>query len=434
MRRFLPYLWPLLAAPAVVLAADVAPAAPASTPSRSSAPTQPDEVDKAAIQELRALIAQKIQDPQASGTGSLGLSTLLTLEVQTGITRFSDQKVSASRHRGADAEADDHAGICGFAGVAFQLPTRRPDGVSEDEWKALHASGLLTDLQDSGKDRMDEVHCGFKNDYTLVDLDSDGRRDLIVGYDPGFGAAGGRYGLIDALVAFQRKGSVFTGKGLGREGGAVHKDDDGKRGESLVSLDRSGVFKDDSYYLISLHGRTYIAYLLQSALMDAMMLIRPFTPFEKGWRERDEHKDLALGVAYQLISSDLVVGNPKTTPALRAALTTAVRAALQPAAHGGKKRTSTCPTSGPEYSDAGILPREGAESIAPVAIHLKGGCYDGVIVVDAGKALDGQDDLNASVVMSSLPDGYGAAPNKAPDLVFKISGLSRRATKVTLVP
>ncbi|MBU4611383.1 DUF1311 domain-containing protein [Achromobacter sp. GG226] len=184
----------------------------------------PDEVDRLAADDLRAAIeAHRRTDPESAVERALE-----TLQIPAaGLTSF-----------GPDASLEP-------TGV-FGLPAQRPSGVTEDEWRALRASPIAVEAE------------GGNVGYTLVDLDGDGQRDLIID------AYVGGTGLFSYVSTWRRVGSRFQAAGGTRPG----DDDDAY----LYSLNGRGANQDATW--IRLRGRTYAAYRVGYYGVDTIYLLR----------------------------------------------------------------------------------------------------------------------------------------------------------------
>lgn len=176
----------------------------------------PDDTDRQALEDLR----QAVQSA-STGDAEFPLETVLAaLSIKAGATTFANVR----QH-----EDDDEA----------RFPSARPDGVSEDEWTALVASG---------------VDAGGENgsaSYTLMDLDGDGQRDLIID------SYTGGTGLFSDISAMRRDGARFTASPSG-----------------LYSLNGRGANQAGDW--IRLRGRVYAAYRVSQYGVDRLYLLRPF--------------------------------------------------------------------------------------------------------------------------------------------------------------
>lgn len=77
--------------------------------------------------------------------------------------------------------------------MSAHFPTKRPPGVTSDEWRALLASGI-----DGGGEN-------GSASYTLMDINGDGQRDLIID------TYSGGTGLFSYVGALRREGGKFAG-------------------------------------------------------------------------------------------------------------------------------------------------------------------------------------------------------------------------------
>ncbi|CAB3915315.1 lysozyme inhibitor LprI family protein [Achromobacter deleyi] len=185
---------------------------------------QPDDIDRLALADLRqAVDAARANDPEFPLE-----KTLETLSVKTGTTTFANVR---------DKDSDD----------AAHFPTARPDGVTDDEWRALQASGLEVEAE------------GGNVGYTLMDLDGDGRRDLVID------AYVGGTGLFSDVSAWRRDGARFVPADVGNA--------DGDAGSSLYTINGRGANQEGTW--IRLRDRVYVAYRVGAYGQDRVYLMRP---------------------------------------------------------------------------------------------------------------------------------------------------------------
>ncbi|ABB11242.1 lysozyme inhibitor LprI family protein [Burkholderia lata] len=185
---------------------------------------RPDAEDKAALDDLRALVDQARRADSSSPVEKV----IDRLRITNGVTRFS-------------SDASDGEGPV--------LPTERPGGVTADEWRALKASPSGSGVDDTA----------MGASYTLIDLDGDGLRDLVVE-----SAANGT-GLWSSVDVLRRKGGKFE-----------------VSGDSNEALDRSlyttnGRGANQAGEWIRLRGRVYALYRDSHYGMDEFYLLRPFS-------------------------------------------------------------------------------------------------------------------------------------------------------------
>ncbi len=185
---------------------------------------QPDETDRLALADLRqAVDAARPNDPAFALEKALE-----TLSVKAGTTTFSNVR---------DKDSDD----------AAHFPAARPDGVTDDEWRALLASGLEIEAE------------GGNVGYTLMDLDGDGRRDLVID------AYVGGTGLFSDVSAWRRDGARFVPSDVG--------DANGDAGSSLYTINGRGANQEGTW--IRLRDRVYVAYRVGAYGQDRVYLMRP---------------------------------------------------------------------------------------------------------------------------------------------------------------
>ncbi|QTD32075.1 lysozyme inhibitor LprI family protein [Pseudomonas fluorescens] len=184
---------------------------------------QPDDTDKQAMADLQ----QRIQEMSKNHPEFALERTLESLRTKTTETSFS-----------GETDEDDQT----------LFPTTRPKNVTKDEWKALTASDI-TGAVDFGQ-----------TSYTLMDLDGDEQRDLIVST-----YAGGT-GLFTYTETYRRTQDRFIRRAvaLGPE----------KSAESYLfyTNDRGA---NQSNEWIKLNGKVYAAYRNGAYAVDQVYLLNP---------------------------------------------------------------------------------------------------------------------------------------------------------------
>lgn len=209
---------------------------------------QPDEIDRLALEDLRLAVEQ------ASLTNAeFPLESVLeSLLIKSGETRF---------HNVSD---DQESSL-----EPARFPKQRPDGVSLDEWRALLTSEVET-IGENGN-----------TSYTLVDLNGDGLRDLII--DTYYGGTG----LFSYISTLQRNGDRFISSQPVDHDSRSEGDPPGY----LYSLNGRGANQAD--YWIELRGRRYAAYRVGYYGIDYLYLLPPLAP-------AGEVPTLTLNYRYQL--------------------------------------------------------------------------------------------------------------------------------------
>ncbi|MFY0476646.1 lysozyme inhibitor LprI family protein [Achromobacter marplatensis] len=189
---------------------------------RSATAYVPDETDRQALEDLR----QAVEAASRHNAEFPLEDALASLSIKRGTTTFSNVRAN---------EDDDEA----------RFPVTRPDGVTPDEWKALQASGI-----DAGGEN------GAAS-YSLMDLDGDGQRDLVIN------SYTGGTGLFSDISALRRAG--------GRYAEAI--DAHGNAASSLYTLNGRGSNQAGEW--IRLRGRVYAAYRNSYYGVDHVHLLRP---------------------------------------------------------------------------------------------------------------------------------------------------------------
>ncbi len=187
---------------------------------------QPDELDKQVSEDLRQTI-----DRKRHANAEFPLErTLKELSIKKGVTTFSNVNDDEN------ALSDAH------------FPKVIPKGVTKDEWKALNASKV----EGAGE---------FGNtSYSLMDLDGDGLRDLVVA------TYSGGTGLFTFIETFRRNGETFA---------RTRRDFDPEWSSesALLSINDRGA--DQAVNWIKVRGRVYAAYRNSYYGVDHLYLLNP---------------------------------------------------------------------------------------------------------------------------------------------------------------
>ncbi|MBP5955539.1 DUF1311 domain-containing protein [Pseudomonas anatoliensis] len=186
---------------------------------------QPSGVDKQVLDDLQNSIrAISKNDPEFALERALASLSLKSPE-----TTFS-----------AEPDADQYSDKTHF-------PKAIPKGVSRDEWKALSATDFEADTAQG------------PTSFTLLDLDSDGQRDLIVQ------TYSGGTGLFTFVGTYRRVGDWFTRRTQASEGESI--------GGALYSTNDRGA--NQSVNWISIRGKVYAAYRDGGYGIDNVYLLNP---------------------------------------------------------------------------------------------------------------------------------------------------------------
>jgi hypothetical protein len=209
---------------------------------------RPDEIDRLALEDLRLAVEQASRANAEFPLESV-LESLLIKSVKTQFHNIHDDQAA-------------------YLDPAL-FPKQRPDGVSLDEWQALLASDVET-IGENGN-----------TSYTLVDLNGDGLRDLVI--DTYYGGTG----LFSYIGTLQRHGDRFISSQPVDHDSRSEGDPPGY----LYSLNGRGANQAD--YWIELRGRRYAAYRVGYYGIDYLYLLPPLAP-------AGEVPTLTLNYRYQL--------------------------------------------------------------------------------------------------------------------------------------
>lgn len=241
-----------------------------------------------------------------------------------------------------------------------RFPRKRPHGVSAAEWRALLASHI-----DGGGEN------GMAN-YTLLDLNGDGRRDLVID------SYTGGTGLFQTISVLRQQGNRFVIPGAGPAAGLALSSD-GMDASSLYTVNGRGGNQSGAF--IRLRGQVYAAYRDSQYGVDNIYLLRP-------WRRSGQVPRLTIRYRYQLsvpIIQDRYERAPmRLTPELHQALETAARqAALRADAAPPATAMPICPIAADadeetRATSTGYGPGHYSfETVADVAVHVGSQCYIG---------------------------------------------------------
>jgi uncharacterized protein len=278
---------------------------------RTAALGKPDTSDMAALAVLR----QTVEAARRTDAQRPLEKAIERFKITSGATSFAND----------DSDQDGNK----------RFPRKRPEGVSAAEWKALEASPIATEDNAEADGVVDRM------DYTLLDLDGDGLRDLIVEDHTG------GTGMVSSISVLRQTGGRFVvPPGTNAEDGAY-----------LYSL--SGRPSNNAAEWIRLNGRVYAAYLDTRYGEDQVSLLRP-------WARQGQVPRLSVRYRYRL-AVPVVQRKPdmpatRLDNALHAGLSRAV--ALVPPALVEEAKPRTTPIC-PLPADASNEDREKALSYGP---------------------------------------------------------------------
>lgn len=234
-------------------------------------------------------------------------------------------------------EAEEEAGE-----TDYRFPKRRPRGVRPDEWKALQAFGA------GGGAAGDER--GIAR-YSLLDIDGDGLRDLIVH------VYNGGTSLVWQTTALRRKGARFAMAGSG-----FHYQEAGR-----------GANQEASW--IRLNGRVYVALREGRHGQDKVVLVRPFA-------RTTVRPSLTLRYRYEMgdPAPEETHDRHKTPPPLSPALRRTLAEAIARANSGATPERPLCSLPAgqdPEDEPGLVSPHYFMEHVGAAAVSVDGRCHVG---------------------------------------------------------
>ncbi|MFC3533955.1 hypothetical protein ACFOLG_17455 [Vogesella facilis] len=343
---------------------------------------QPDQLDQLALHDLHGLLTSRTRVD-----AEMALPWVLAqLAIKNGMSYFSNISLPDG------------------GGEKAAFPLMRPSGVSLDEWRALQASNVAEISGENGQ-----------TSYTLLDMDGDGRRDLIVEV-----YAGGT-GLWSYTWLAHRQGRRFVTVGM-----QLQEDD---LDSSFFAINDRGANQRVTW--IRLQGRVYAAYRDSQYGKDAVYLLRPFIV-------RDQVPMLWVHYRYQLAIPRMQAedSNSRTLHAMEASQHTALSAALRNMAAEQKKRTREtvnlplCPPpegqskeEGEAYSTYGPG-HYSYEVVADFSAWISGRCHLARLIDWFGH-YDQKEKLYAQLQLR-LPDGDD-------EQSYRVKGL-RRISSLQMVP
>ncbi|WDR35237.1 lysozyme inhibitor LprI family protein [Pseudomonas serboccidentalis] len=290
---------------------------------------QPDGVDKQVLDDLQNSIrAASKTDPQFALE-----RTLASLSLKSPGTTFS-----------ADPDADQFSDKTHF-------PKTRPKGVSQDEWKALSTTEFDADTALG------------RTMFTLIDLDGDRQRDLIVE------TYTGGTGLYTFVETFRREGDKFNRRTPASDGESI--------GGSLYSTNDRGA--NQSVNWVNIGGKVYAAYRAGAYGVDRVYLLNPL---------QINHEVPIIEVRYDYrLSVPRTQHNEdgKTTfklePALHQSLNQALTHVTESQTQASEQRTPICPIP-PTATDTEGYYSYGAgyyaiESVADFPVIIGKECFIG---------------------------------------------------------
>ncbi|WP_245964831.1 lysozyme inhibitor LprI family protein [Trinickia dinghuensis] len=327
---------------------------------------QPDDVDRQALEDLRERV-----DTMRKTDPVFPLEKVIDrLRIKTGMTTFSNVK-----------DGDGPEDIAHF-------PTKRPSGVTADEWRALRASNI----EGGG----DEGHAS----YTLMKMDGDAQRELVI--DSYMGGTGD----FTYTSVLRRQGGKFVGPYTSLQtpgdvpASEISTAADGDPAQSyLYSINGRGANQSGDW--IQLRGRVYAAYRVSYYGEDNVYLLRPLSIVGQAPK-------LTVRYRYQLSvpktqKSDDSGTDEALDPAMRSGIMQALdKVGSEPTNDTGNETKPLCPIPDTvkgddrqEYYAMGPA-QYVVEVVANVPVWAGHQCYVGQ-VTDSFGAYDSKDGLYAQI-------------------------------------
>lgn len=284
---------------------------------------QPDGVDKQVMEDLQ----QRIQDLSKDNPE-------FALERALDSMAFDSSTTSFPGDSGEDEQS--------------LFPKTIPQDVTKDEWKALKASDI-DDAAESGH-----------TSYTLMDMDGDGQRDLIVE------TYSGGTGMFSYTQTYRRS----EGRFISRTSGPAHES-----GPLFYTNERGA---NQSVNWIKARGKIYLAYRNGSYGVDQVFLLNPL-------KINNKVPTLTVRYGYQLTVPHTQYLEDGTTafelePALHKALAKAlIKVNTDETLETGQQKTPICPIP-PSVKDSDDYYSFGAsyyavEPVADMPVVIGNECY-----------------------------------------------------------
>lgn len=265
----------------------------------------------------------------------------------------------------------------------------RPPDVGADEWQAFQASHIAGDSE--------RGHAT----YTLMDLDGDGQRDLVID------SFTGGTGMASEITVLRREGARFVVPG----GGSGHLYD---------AIERGGNHGAD---WIRLRGRVYLAYRDSRYGNDDIYLLRP-------WKSAAPAPRLRVRYRYRLTVAPVQAVADAPSTRLQPALLAGLNAAIAHIDPGQKRRAPICPLPADTPDDVREADRRygpgrlSFEIVADVPVKIRGRCHIGQLRDEFG-AYSHTDGVEAQLCVrqpdSEIPDPEECYAVRGPRTVAAIS-------------
>jgi len=303
----------------------------------------PDDLDTQVMHEL----SNSIQAASKDNPEFALERTLEAFGIRAGKTSFS-----------GDVDKDDPSDT--------HFPKSKPAGLTPDEWQALRTSDI-SGAADFGH-----------STYTLLDMDDDGQRDLIVD------TYTGGTGLFTYTETWRRTGERFIKRSPAAESSLFHTNDRGA---------------NQSANWINIRGKVYAAYRSGAYGVDQLYLLNPL-------RINNRVPTIAVHYRYDLKVPTLQHKEDGTTtyelePALQQTLDRAISKATQ-AGEVSSANTPLCPVpaSGAgenDYYSYGMAPYT-LEVVTNLGVVIGNDCYIGALINWFGSYYE-KEGLSAQLVL-----------------------------------
>ena len=202
--------------------------------------------DKAALDELRRAVVEQMEVDKEFAL-ERALKRLDLSSSGKNVTTFAALENSDPSESSTPDESES---------PGCKWPNDRPSGVTKDEWAAIRKSNILA---------KGEFQCAT---YTLMDMDGDGKRDLLIEVLEGGTGIWSSYSVRRRVDnRFGRISNSTNNQAQNAQPGAE---------ETALRYSTSGRGGNQHGYWVRLQNRTFLAYLDSHYGVDSVYLLRPF--------------------------------------------------------------------------------------------------------------------------------------------------------------